>query len=747
MNGNGNTYIFAHHASHNFRKHRLYIGNNSSKYKTQLETILQCLHILHTLKWRTRNDIVLQVEAALLASVREWFNFVMEKIPRIEDSHHGEMRNLTKITYLLMADIQESKELYQSVFWTHLNVNYMEIAYREFDQNLTLITKRVIDQACDDMKPILFDGRENQPGIKTNIDTGTSLFELYLALKQFYTLGFTYLKISGKTGSQDYTVFHSWFHKAVAKWLDLALHKAMIRIVRSVEKDDLVPVDPLSQHTSSAVDLKTILNQIRIFWNQLSWPDVETNYVFISRIMDDVCKAIIFYAEKMCNKAEEQKRNASCQRNVLVDCNRGQCLAVNNIDLVMNYLNPFITNLGIDSVLDKLEKQKGPVVADTCRKTIRTLLKNSIENVENQILTILEDVGSRMSPTIEQVLAEGYENQRRDFHSDCHSLLNYLDENLIFLKAHMVPANFDRVLSALWAASASSLAENVHKGVERKEPARYFVFLFETFKILLNFFYGDKIPEESFTLSTKRLLELYASDNESLIVSFYKQRLADQKVNSSNHSTGSITVKIQVLSEHLRVNIMNCRHLKPGGNLRRSRSEIFKQETRFRSRSCSTNKSNHSHNNNLETLRDKCHSFKMSVSEARQSAHRRANHGMCCPYVTVKLVPGKSGSGSDCRAKFKTNSQPRTLFPIFDETYDIQLPKKIAQDKTFLLFSVKDRGPLGDKILLGEALVCLSELRRCDQGCHMQDMAQIHLPLSLPSTKIIDILTALNTRR
>ena len=455
---------------------------------------------------------------------------MMERIPKIEStSRHGEMRNLTRITYLLMADIQQSQELYQNIFWTHLNVDYMEIAYREFDQNLTLITKKVIDQACDDLMPINFDGKENQPGIKSNIDTGTNLFELYLSLKQFYTLGFTYLKIAGKSSCQDYTVFHSWFHKAVAKWLDLALHKAMLRIVRSVERDDLVPIDQLSQHTSSAVDLKTILNHIRIFWNQLSWPDVETNYVFISRIMDDVCKAIIFYAEIMCKKAEDEKRNASSQ-NVLVDCNRGQCLAVNNIDLVMNYLNPFIKNLEIDSVLEKLEKQKGSLVADTCRKTIRTLLKNSIENVENQILTILEDIGSRMSPTIDQILTEGYENQRRDFHSDCHSLLNYLDENLIFLKAHMVPANFDRVLSALWAASATSLSAHVHRGVERKEPTRFFVFLFETFKILLNFFYGDKIPEESFTLTTKRLLELYASDSESLILSFYKQRLADQKV-------------------------------------------------------------------------------------------------------------------------------------------------------------------------------------------------------------------------
>jgi hypothetical protein len=64
-----------------FRKHRMYLGMNTGKYRVQLEAILQALHILHTMKWRTRNDIVLQVEDALLASVREWFNFVVDRIP------------------------------------------------------------------------------------------------------------------------------------------------------------------------------------------------------------------------------------------------------------------------------------------------------------------------------------------------------------------------------------------------------------------------------------------------------------------------------------------------------------------------------------------------------------------------------------------------------------------------------------------------------------------------------------------
>ena len=147
----------------------------------------------------------------------------------------------------------------------------------------------------------------------------------------------------------------------------------------------------------------------------------------------------------------------------------------------------------------------------------------------------------------------------------------------------------------------------------------------------------------------------------------------------------------------------------------------------------------------MDFIKEKYNSLRLSVSEARQLAHRTASQGMCSPYVTVKLISGSSG-GSHL-SKVTTRCQPRTLFPLFDETFDLVLPQSVSLDTSFLLFSVKDRGPLGDKILLGEALVSLSEIKKCDQGCHLQDMAQIHLPLSLPSTKIIDILTALNTRR
>ena len=79
---------------------------------------------------------------------------------------------------------------------------------------------------------------------------------------------------------------HVWFNKAVARWLDIALYKAMQRIIKAVELDDLSPVDDLVQHSSSAVDIRTVLMQIKTFWAQLCWPDVESSYTYISKILD-----------------------------------------------------------------------------------------------------------------------------------------------------------------------------------------------------------------------------------------------------------------------------------------------------------------------------------------------------------------------------------------------------------------------------------------------------------------------------
>ena len=67
--------------------------------------------------------------------------------------------------------------------------------------------------------------------------------------------------------------------------------------------------------------------------------------------------------------------------------------------------------------------------------------------------------------------------------------------------------------------------------------------------------------------------------------------------------------------------------------------------------------------------------------------------------------------------------------------------------RRFLLLSVKDRGPLGDKLLLGEAVVALSEITRCDLNCGLEDLQQVQLALTTPGHTVLDILTAIETRK
>ncbi|QQP31405.1 Protein unc13 -like protein Dlike, partial [Caligus rogercresseyi] len=91
----------------------------------------------------------------------------------------------------------------------------------------------------------------------------------------------------------------------------------------------------------------------------------------------------------------------------------------------------------------------------------------------------------------------------------------------------------------------------------------YFQLLLDTLKVLINFFYGDKLPHDETLLKMKNILQLYASDSSDLISRYMNERYREQKKTKEFSSLGSITLRLQMLPEHLRVEILNARHLKP----------------------------------------------------------------------------------------------------------------------------------------------------------------------------------------
>lgn len=150
-----------------------------------------------------------------------------------------------------------------------------------------------------------------------------------------------------------------------------------------------------------------------------------------------------------------------------------------------------LQELGVDAIIQRLEDIHGGLVADTCRKTIDVLVKNSVEILENHIMDILEHLTKQMSPKITSFLLEATPTDRS---ATPIKLLRFLDANLIFLKSFLVPANFSRVLSSVWRISTLSLAKIIEQSIFEKRDTTYFSHLHHVFAVLLNFFYGDEQP-------------------------------------------------------------------------------------------------------------------------------------------------------------------------------------------------------------------------------------------------------------
>jgi len=96
--------------------------------------------------------------------------------------------------------------------------------------------------------------------------------------------------------------YHVWFQQGVARWLDIAAYKAMQRIERAVDLDKLVKVDSSVEYSSSAVDTLAIFYQIKVFWQQLAWPDAEGSYSFVAKIIDDICRCSVYFSDKTACK-------------------------------------------------------------------------------------------------------------------------------------------------------------------------------------------------------------------------------------------------------------------------------------------------------------------------------------------------------------------------------------------------------------------------------------------------------------
>ncbi|KAG8239009.1 hypothetical protein J437_LFUL005066, partial [Ladona fulva] len=227
----------------------------------------------------------------------------MEKNKMDESSDETKLQHVIKVAQLLRGDLQQALDFHEKYFQEILQFPFVKTLYKVYDSELSEIANPIVDDVSWKLKPLRFsDNLDDAMQENEHMQMGTSLFELYLVLQRFAIMAQNIRTLDlGELKMQNY---YTWFRKGVAHWLEIALFKALQRIEKAVAIDALEPVDSNVRYSSSAVDTLTIYYQVRTFWSQLAWPDVEGSYSFIAIIIQDICRCSVFYADKMEKKVE-----------------------------------------------------------------------------------------------------------------------------------------------------------------------------------------------------------------------------------------------------------------------------------------------------------------------------------------------------------------------------------------------------------------------------------------------------------
>ncbi|CAH2047152.1 unnamed protein product, partial [Iphiclides podalirius] len=690
--------------------------------KTVMKTLREVLKILYRLSaldvpesvdlfpvslygWLRENDdgcklsIHEVLNQAAVQGASDWFVHILDNNECKDRTEDSRLQHLIRVIQLVRSDLQRAVEYFDRVFVEVMSFPYSKVLYGVYESKIASLVEPEVIQVCKSLKRLQYDegstnsvylagGLNGETGLGApRVDheplaMGTTLFELYLALQRFLALG----QGLNETEWSSYAIskFHSWFYGGVAQWLDIAAYKALTRIEKAVDLDNLVPVDANVKYSSSGVDTLAIFYQIKIFWQQLAWPDVEGCYTFVAKIVDDICRCCVFYSDKMAGRVDNVG-TVSTVYEERFEVTTEWCVAINNIDYVRQSLQPFVQELDMDEIIRRMCEARSPLEAQRCKETLQNVMANAIDTVKNKIVDLLEVMVKKMMPSITRFLIEGAEL----LHQDCSSMdrvMRYLEANLDTLYQHLNNENFSRTLDIVWEQLGEVLYELIQANLEKRRPPSFFSNLHECLKIMVRSFRQDN--KEVYTSETLKrveyLLKIHGMETRELIHQYHLERWQEQQT-ISEPKMGVLTVRAQFIDDNLKIEIMNARNLTPTDS-----------------------------------------------------------NGFCDSYVRVALLPEDLFTNV---VKPKTQTHNKNLFPLYDEMFLIPLTAEQRRAPDGLLhLVVKDKDMLSiSNTFVGEAYLHFSEVPATPAP--ITSLPQQHLPLSRPVDFDGDAIKALESRQ
>ncbi|EEC08524.1 munc13-4, putative [Ixodes scapularis] len=654
--------VFIDYCLELLHKHRDLFPMTHVEAEHKLAHLLKCLALIYRMKafqWCCpfRNQLSVEIVNTLKvrASLAWCSRNRMERAPL--EVYLGEFYlGITKLKYIFSAC-----EIYIFIFFLfrYVGVNYTAVVYKQLDK---LVGVNTVDSAAQDLSA-------------EHISMGAALFELYMALQEF-------VRFREHLPREDWDQlsiqnFHLWFADSVQGWFAVAKVKARQRIRKALELDRIKFVDSFVQHSTSAVDTTTCFVQIKEFWRQLAWPDLQGSYPFVFKILEAVCDGAMFYA----NLCHQKLLNAGYYDE------EGQfdvCIVINNMEHVRRALRPLHEELDLDHIVGAIEVSEGDRQADKCRAAFQGLLHGAEEDVVHKILTIIAGLSEKVMERVAYLssICSG---------AALGPLVDYLDTNLKTLYQSLMRVNFYRTLEAVWRVVLQELTLTARNNLG--ERAGFFQRLFSSLGVLLEFFHAEDKGLSLKSLHSlpyqdlDRLLKLHKADTTDLVELYCLHRLEEQnrQIQQGASPYGWLTVRLgyNAAAECLCVDVMNARDLQPldpNGN---------------------------------------------------------------DPFVILEILPRHLFP--DCPQQ-RTRVQKKTLFPLFDESFEFSVAQERCRQAVALLsFTVMDHDMMTRNDFEGEAFFALAAVPGVEESPPVAPAQPVDLPLVQPREKN-EILCALESR-
>ncbi|XP_077922213.1 protein unc-13 homolog D isoform X4 [Halichoerus grypus] len=468
------------------------------------------------------------VTETLRTGTVQWFH--------LKQQHHQPMvqgmleagRALLSLVQDIIGDLHQCQHTWNKIFQNTLKIDLFSMAFLELQW---LVAKRVQDHTAA------------VAGSPVSPEMGESLFQLYVSLKQLCQLDPGPAERDGVLALDG---FHRWFQPAVPSWLQKTYSVALARVQRAVQMDELVPLNELTKHSTSAVDLSTCFAQISHTARQLDWPDPEEAFMITVKFVEDTCRLALVY----CSLIKARARELSAGQKDQGQAANMLCVVVNDMEQLRLVIGKLPTQLAWEA----LEQRVGAVLEQgQLQHTLHAQLQGTLAGLGHEIRTGVRTLAKQAPSDVTLFCASSWRWALRST-----SRNSWASRSLSCLRI---------LLTLLWTYTLTVLMEGAASQRSCPLASSRLKTALQNLEIC---FYaeGCGLPPAALHTDTfqalQRDLELQAASSRELIQKYFCNRI-QQQVETASEELGAITVKAsyRTSEQKLRVELLSASSLLP----------------------------------------------------------------------------------------------------------------------------------------------------------------------------------------